>query len=655
MQLTRKIEGPRFEKTAAKFLLSENPSTYASELLAHLYKQHPYLGQYQVNLSVEGQDDSLGYMYGVFTVKTPDEGGPSSIPGAMPETPSMGMTATPAPKPTLRIPVIVDSRKAHSFDVFITPDGIFTPLSEPRVAAALFEASPYGPAPVTEQKLVADDQMQDFRTDAGPGTEMGRAFYMSKMSSVLDKVAGDLDREVVDHYLDNLSRDPSLVAAAKLNPQFAEALVALHEAPLQKTASAPEEPEVDVAVFCKVAGGYEVLCGTFDGQVSKIKLSNVQAQDLPLEIRQSVVDRGYAMTTAAEHEPLQGVEKTASLREVDETGVYSVMNKAGSAQRAAVIKEVVRLTGEPSNSLLVIGPAGGALQEKVAGVRCGDLDLQAIQGTEPRGEGVFVTDVGVIEPVKIASVISNRGETAYLYEHPFHGRGQLKLANVRRPVLISGADYLFPQSARFVPVNPGLGYQHDTLMVDKVASRRDLINQVQLLSDGSEFTFRGAPLGDHRVEQVKEAEALLTLGLLGDSPMAALDKVAKARKCGEVSFVAGRRYGADMKVKKASAAPVDVTGIRVDLTKEAAALSGSDTVDSVLSLNFINPENIQGYVDCLPEYEKAVRKLAELLIGVRLGLSDVPESAVSSALQGMERAITGLKKLQIRVGLENRA
>lgn len=653
MQLVRKIEGPKFEKVAAKFLLSENPSTYASELLAHLYKQHPYLGQYQVDLSIEGQDERLGYMYGLFTVRAADEAA-----AAAPATGMMGQPASQAPKPALRIPIVVDSKKAHSFDVFITTDGAFMPLSETRVAAALFEASPYGKAPFSEQKLVADDQAQDYRTDAGPGTEMGRAFYMSKMSSVpvsvLSKLVGAIDRDVAQAYLDKVAQDHRLVSSIKLNPQFGDALLVLDQASLQKTASA-EDPEGDVAVYTKVPGGYEVLLGSFTGETRLLKMSNATAEMLPLEIRQTVLERGVAMATAHDHQPLDGVEKTAALREVEETGVYSVMNKAGSAQRAVVIREVVRLDGSPSSSLLVMGPAGTSVQEKVAGVRCGDVDLSAIQGVEPRGEGVFVTAKGVIEPVKIASRIVQGSEVAYLYEHPLYGRGQLKLAHVSRPVRAGGADFLFPADARFVPTNQGLGYADDVTTVDKVASRRDLINRVQLLSDGSEFTFRGAPLGDHKFENVKEAQALLTLGLLGDAPGSALDKIAKAKKSGEVTFVAGRHYGKSDKVKKASAEPVDVSHIQVDLTKEAAALAGSDTVDSVLSLNFITPENIQGYLDCLPDYETAVRKLAELLIGVRLGLSDVPESAVSSALQGMERAIIGLKKLQIRVGLESRA
>ena len=93
------------------------------------------------------------------------------------------------------------------------------------------------------------------------------------------------------------------------------------------------------------------------------------------------------------------------------------------------------------------------------------------------------------------------------------------------------------------------------------------------------------------------------------------------------------------------------SAVSLDLVKEAAALASDaeqDTVDAVLSLNFITPENIQGYFNGLPELESAVTRLAELVIGVRLGLKDVPEAAVTAALSGLDRTIDGLKKLQMR-------
>ena len=118
MELTRKLRGPEFEKLAAKFILGDNPSTYPSELIAHLYKQHPYLGKYQVNISIQGQDDSQGYLYGVFLVSQP-----SDVP-APDGTQQMGQVINqgqPAPdkENSVRVPIIVENKKAYSYDCLL--------------------------------------------------------------------------------------------------------------------------------------------------------------------------------------------------------------------------------------------------------------------------------------------------------------------------------------------------------------------------------------------------------------------------------------------------------------------------------------------------------------------------------------------------------
>ena len=199
-------------------------------------------------------------------------------------------------------------------------------------------------------------------------------------------------------------------------------------------------------------------------------------------------------------------------------------------------------------------------------------------------------------------------------------------------------------------------YSGDTTHIEKVAARRDYINKVSMISDGTSLHFRGAPVkGFEKSAGYSEDDAYLILGCLGDTASGAAEKIATALSGKDVEFVANQSLIKD--VEKSELPDNNymrkiAEEIRVDLVKEASALSGADTVDSVLSLNFITPENVQGYVDALPDLEGAVSRLAELLMGVRLGLSDVPENAVVSALRGTERAIHGLKKLQIRLNAE---
>lgn len=653
MELIRVKTSPKFTKTASQFLLGDNSSTYASELLAQLYRQHAFLGQYTVNLSIEGQDEAAGYLYGVFTVAPPR-------PAPMNPGQQMQGAQEPPPPPdpasTLRIPVIVDSRKAYSFDVFITPSGRFLPLSANRVASAMFEGSPYAAASQTEEQLRIEEAKQGFGQEGGQGGSGGNGgrmgYSMGKMGSVLANVV--IPKESINQFSERLRGDQELMDALTIAPEFRDACAQIGKCqpPIEKVAA--EDYPVDVAVFTKVDGGYAVRTATFDGGRDTYHIKNAEAGELPLNIRQRVADSGIAMATDERSTPLVAMETMAEMKEATRTGVYAVMSKTGSVRRAVVVTNPLMLDGRTTSSILVVGNDGASLQSKVAGIHCGEVDLVGIPGEEPRGDGLFLIGDRATELVNIRSRVSSPDGVSYLYEHPLLGQGQLKLASVRTPVHAGGADFLFPDTARFISMPSSRGYMEDAGAVEKIASRHDLINQVHLLAEGSSFSLRGSPLGGLVAENVPEAEALLLLGLLGDTADSAISKTASARKNGPVSFVAARTL-ASKPLEKVASAQVDVSSVRIDLVKEAAALAGSDTVDSVLSLNFITPENIQGYLNSMTYLEQAVQKLSELLVGVRLGLADVPESAVSASLSGVERALTGLKKLQIRVGMETGA
>lgn len=51
------------------------------------------------------------------------------------------------------------------------------------------------------------------------------------------------------------------------------------------------------------------------------------------------------------------------------------------------------------------------------------------------------------------------------------------------------------------------------------------------------------------------------------------------------------------------------------------------------------------FVSHLPDLEDVQQKLCELLFGVRLGLSNVPQAATERAVRSLEEVIEGLKVL----------
>ena len=650
MELIQKIRGPLFEKVAAKILLGDNPATYPSELIANLYKQHPYLGKYQVNISIEGQDPSMGYMYGVFMVTHASDVPPEPGVKRMGEVISQGQAQAPDPAKAIRIPIIVENKRAYSFDVFISPDGRFMPLNESRVSAALFETSPFAVAPKPAPAQAAG------ASPAMPQGSQGRDAPMNATTKMASALFSNIDREDVKNFVEDISKQEDLKNAYDINPVFSEALHRMVAGSTVKhsvkTASAPEE--FSSAVISKANGGFIIKTSSALGEGRTVKVTNKEAQEaLPVDIRQQVVKTGSALMVPESNTGLPFIEDTEGLAIADESGVYAVMTKTGSSQRAAVITNVTRLDGTVSDACLVVGKSGASYQEKVAGVRCGEIETNSLEGQAPKGEGVFIfkTAGAVMEPVDVLHTIYEGDQTTFAYSHPLRGLGHLKVASVNKIVNVDENTQLIPEDFAFIPLTFGVRYADDTTAMNKIASRKSRVDTVSLIGNGGEFSFRGGRIDEEALSNLSMDDALLALSDMGDTADGAYEKIAMAASGKTAVFQAVM----PQKVKVATAdnsEAVELTNlIKGNFVKEAATFTNAETVDAVLSLNFITPENVAGYIDSIPTFEESTSKLAELLIGVRLGLSDVPEAAVSSALGGMERAITGLKKLQVRANM----
>jgi hypothetical protein len=95
--------------------------------------------------------------------------------------------------------------------------------------------------------------------------------------------------------------------------------------------------------------------------------------------------------------------------------------------------------------------------------------------------------------------------------------------------------------------------------------------------------------------------------------------------------------------RRASVIEKIATALKRDLIKEASMLTDPDSVDVVLSLNFINKDNLQSYVEQIPTMEKVQSKLAGMLVASRMGLAEVPEGAIKNSISGLTDVLDGLK------------
>jgi hypothetical protein len=191
----------------------------------------------------------------------------------------------------------------------------------------------------------------------------------------------------------------------------------------------------------------------------------------------------------------------------------------------------------------------------------------------------------------------------------------------------------------------------------KTSAAQAAQNTVELYFNGA-FQLEGG-CGLHKIASefrydLDAVSAEFMLGLLGVPGSMAKQKVAEARKLNGRDSVKlaglktittlGERYS--QSVKTASAFLERLPNLRKDLVKEAAAIKDEATIDKVLALNFINPENVSTFVEYLPELEQAGERMAEMLIHSYLGQQDMPEGAIEKAMTGMEDVIAGLKAIR---------
>jgi hypothetical protein len=94
------------------------------------------------------------------------------------------------------------------------------------------------------------------------------------------------------------------------------------------------------------------------------------------------------------------------------------------------------------------------------------------------------------------------------------------------------------------------------------------------------------------------------------------------------------------------------SGLRRNLIKEAAYIRDRSSVDAMLSLNFVTPNNLIIFLENLQSFRDVEEHLAKLLLMCRFGLEAVPEAAVQNALKNLNVVNEALEMLRGVVGTQ---
>lgn len=646
---------PTFSKLASPIKLSDNVDNWQREVSSEIFKYLPYLSDYTVNVLIQRANPERGYAYGSAQVTNKSEGIDSN-------------TAQP-----VVIPIIVVDRMLKPLDVFFSGDKAY-PLGEDRVREALFDPRTFelSDRKPTDQGMV-DSLYPPTRNNygAGSGVTTGAAAGgagFGKFASLAAAISHTLSDEDVSSFVDRLTSDPQLSAAIDGNPAFAKAAAALvsgDRSSLADTAGALVGAiEPTVVQFTKLgSGNFRIKwanAGAFSPSEEEVTPGEAQGMAGTDAVQGMEPGQSVTMSTQGASPPLDAPQYV----DIQEFGQYQVRVEETGQEHPGWVIPVINFDQTPMNLwLFTDGGQMYSLQDELVGVRIGH-DVSEIPMSEPQGDGVFVfmkSDGSAIclPPVTVQnSMTSPEGSHSFLCQEPFGTDVTLHIIPDLQTIEVLGeGEYGIPDSMFFTPVGKAIHVTKTPDAIEQVKTAQALPTRAYIRgSSKDEFHLEGAPFEQLTKEARswltgKDAEFMLVAaGLDQDTARTKLAEAGLGRKAIAVdglNILTPLAHVHQDAVKEASAFlakfPYD---LRRDLVKIAATLEDTETADNILSLNFLNPENLSIFAGYISHLNETAQKLAEMLTAARMGLKQVDEGALERAMKNLEQVILGLKGLQ---------
>jgi hypothetical protein len=398
------------------------------------------------------------------------------------------------------------------------------------------------------------------------------------------------------------------------------------------------------------------------------------------------------------------------VRTIDRFGRYAVRDRDGVLAKGWVIPNVVSFDGGKVDVKLFLGPALASIQGRISGIPMNDDADVSLQADKPEtgkigtlvyreGERVLATvpfqvmNVTVYKNMRSIGVVTYKGERANLILSPTvdgivpvtASESKLlgPLLGPKKNYIVS-AKMFFVRMPRLCPVSEGpddfkkaaAAYlDHSPLKVSMAngryvfrSTRLDKYASVSKATKAAQAAMgavEGQSLRQLAAKKMKgtiakaafdynslgrqEAGFLLGVFGLGHKKVAEVLDQAKSRISVEVHHLKYPEVASQ--TKTASALSDYARSLRNDVSasvKCAAVLEDATAVDTILSLAFVNGENIARFAAAKPMLEEVSSVLAKLLLAARLGADDIPEESARAALGHLQKVIDGLGKLKER-------
>ncbi len=655
------------EKTAG-LPLSEDPQEWAGEVIKELYRVLPELLEYTPEVMFLKNDPEQGYALGVVVVTSSTDT-------------ALSASRLDSKSPKALIPLVVKNHQLAPLDLLMSSTGRMAPLTKERLREMLFRPETFELltedwGDTTLYNMFYPPGRSDNETGSGMGMGFGggghggqTTFGPGMKFAMLEEVLPSARYTDLRKIAEILESDPNILKSARDNDVFVSALrmIGAAEPEAKKFAEfvlsgnareAAQGPmNVDVAQF-----GYNELTGEYwikqacregDFRLSEKTMNRAEFMKVAGPAITRKVDINGTVTLASGSDG--GNPDFSSWETVTRSGIYKVRTLDGRELTGWVLAGLIDTDGNVSPLALFTNGAAAAVQESVAGAQVStgvDLPAAAAKGT-----GVFyVAGTGGVQATLPVNVLSKEalpnGGDCY---HVTVLTGETVCVNIVpgvQGVKGLGGNYLIPPDAKFLPLN-------EEANVSLVATAEGLNKTAAAMIepslvvggyDGDSYSIRYhnmptlAKVAGARVSDDNAAFVLCCAGLSAAAAYRVLaDATTESVKVSSVRDL--QPLTVDLSGLKAS---TEIHGLCQYLVKQAAVLPSVQTVDGVLSLGLLNPENVNIYVSRLPYLDKTVSMLGELLLASRLGLTEIPEGAAARALRGVDGVVQGLKALAFR-------
>lgn len=539
---------------------------------------------------------------------------------------------------------------------------------------------------VLRRELKKESSAEDFTVGLKTVVENGHLAHLSKLAY--------LDPNDIANFRQMLAANPHILQGSANNLQLVEMVARRGPDTPMARGSVVKNPNImqvyakpDGRVYVKFSGGPET-------RASQSELKTALGDRYT-----EVMSKLKAGSVFMEHDGVQQVSWDVSrpapeAKPVIGDGLYAVRTRNGESVTGMVATTIMDFDGKTLPMKLFVAPAGQyAIAGELFGVKLSSKHRMPAQAPTAGQTGVFVnyvhgTPISTL-PLRITGVRTVKPQegdarVVYMVQNPVTGERfalcptrnvqgfeRMRVVAPGVQALSESADvYMIPGDSEWISLKnridvvessdqlTKLSAFHPDEGLTKVAYAAGLwhidawVDHKSFISN--ETVRKQAAL--HDMSEPDARETLVAMGMPVDDVVPFMDQVRSRSGMDKAIKVAGLHepqiQGFDViELPKpvyddATIAFVESLRPGVELVKAAAESGHPETLDTILSLEFITPQNLRYFVDNIPDLEETCTRLAALLISVRLGMPHVPEQPVKDALQGLSTTVNKLKLMK---------